>query len=169
MTDSAPPSRPVGMILGLFWGSILINLGLPWGLLALFEVSAHRRTLSEAWRYLRLHLFAPGYDYFLMGVLSAVPFVVLAVFLLFHLRSNDRLSHGQFSRRVAGVVGSLILLFGINFWTHLSALMYPNAQGALVYFFLPYVQLILIPLGYGIGRLTWAFIHLIRGSGEEPA
>jgi hypothetical protein len=31
------------------------------------------------------------------------------------------------------------------------------------------VQLILIPLGYGIGRLTWAFIHLIRGSGEEPA
>ena len=98
----------------------------------LFEVSAHRRTILEAFRYLSLHFFAPGYQYFLVGVLSAGPFVICAVFLLLHLGWNDRLQPAQFSRRLAGVLGSLILMFGVSFWTHLSALMHPDAQGALV-------------------------------------
>ncbi len=40
--------------------------------------------------------------------------------------------------------------------------MYPNAQVALVYFFLPNVFVVLIPLGYGIGRLILAFVTMIR-------
>lgn len=167
MTDTTP-SRPTVLILFLFWGSILLSLTLPWGLLALFEVSAHRRTVAEAVKHLSLHFFAPGYNYYLVGLLSAAPFVVCAVFLLFHLGWNDRLEAAQYSRRMAGILGSLILMFGVNFWTHLSALLYPDAQGALVYFFLPYVLLVLIPLGYGLGRLVLAFVHLIRhGDGES--
>ncbi len=167
MTDTTP-SRPTVLILSLFWGSILLSLTLPWGLLALFEVSAHRRTVAEAVKHVSLHFFAPGYNYYLVGLLSAAPFVVCAVFLLFHLGWNDRLEAAQYSRRMAGILGSLILMFGVNFWTHLSALLYPDAQGALVYFFLPYVLLVLIPLGYGLGRLVPAFAHLIRrGDGES--
>lgn len=168
-TETATASRSIGPILALFWGSILVSLVLPWSLFALFEVSAHRRTVPEAFRYLRLHFFAPGYNYFLVGVLSAGPFVVCAVFLLLHLGWHKRMPPAQYSRRLAGVLGSLILMFGVNFWTHLSALMYPDAQGALAYFFLPYIQLVLLPLGYGMGRLVLAFIHIIRGSDDEPA
>jgi hypothetical protein len=73
------------LIVLLYWGSILLSLTLPWLLLTLFEVSAHRRTLREALRHVQLHLFAPGYNYFQVGVLSAAPFVACAVFLLCHL------------------------------------------------------------------------------------
>ncbi len=161
MTDPAAESRRTTVILSLFWGSILLSLTLPWGLLTLFEISAHRRTILEAIRYVRLHLFAPGYEYFLVGVLSALPFVGSAVFLLLHLGWH-RLEPGRYARRKAGVVGSLLLMFGITFWTHLSALMYPTSRGALVYFYLPYILLVLIPLGYGMGRLVWTITHLLR-------
>jgi len=167
MTELKMPARWPRLIFVLFWGSILLNLTLPWGLLALFEVSAHRRTVMEAFRHVSLHFFSPGNHYFLVGLLSAAPFMVCAVFLLFHL--NGDLEPPQFSRRLSGVVGSLLLMFGVNFWTHLSALLYPDAQGALVFFFLPYILLVLIPLGYGMGRLVLGFIHLIRRGDEEPA
>jgi hypothetical protein len=169
MTDRPPPSRHTGLILSLYWGSILLSLTLPWGLLALFEISAHRRTVGDAFRHLSLHFFAPGYHYFLVGALSAAPFVVYAVFLLFHLGWNDRLEPARQSRRTAGILGSLILMLGVSFWTHLSALMYPDAQGALVYLFLPYVLLVLIPLGYGAGRLILTFVTAIRQSDEDQA
>jgi hypothetical protein len=167
MSDEPSPSQPTGLILSLFWGSILLSLTMPWCLLALFEVSAHRRTAGEAFRYLSLHFFAPGYHYFLVGLLSATPFAVCAVFLLFHLGWNNRLEQARRARRMAGILGSLILTLGVSFWTHLSTLMYPDAQGALVYFFLPFVLLVLIPLGYGAGRLILGFVTMIRrGDGE---
>jgi hypothetical protein len=169
MTVEASASRPAIPLLALFWGSILLSLTMPWGLLALFEVSAHRRTAGEALRYLTLHFFAPGYHYFLVGVLSAAPFVVCALFLLFHLGWNNALDPARLSRRKAGVVGSLILMFGVSFWAHLSALLYPDAQGALVYFFLPFILLVLMPLGYGIGRLVQAFAAMIRRTESEKA
>lgn len=167
MTDEPSVSRPAGLILALFWGSILLSLTMPWVLLTLFEVSAHRRTAGEALRHLTLHFFAPGYQYFLVGVLSAAPVVICALFLLFHLGWNDRLDPTRLSRRKAGIFGSLILTFGVSFWTHVSALLYPDAQSALFYFFLPFVLLVLMPLGYGIGRLASAFAARIRQAESE--
>lgn len=167
MTDRAAPASTTRLILVLYWGSILLSLSLPWGLLTLFEVSAHRRSIAEAVNHLRLHFFAPGYHYFLVGLLNAAPFAVFAGFLLFHLGWNPALQRPRFARRLAGVIGSLVLMFGISFWTHLSTLLYPDAQGALVYLFLPSIQLVLIPLGYGIGRLVFAFAQIVRpGDGE---
>ena len=60
-------------------------------------------------------------------------------------------------------------MFGVSFWAHLSALLYPDAQGALVYFFLPFILLVLMPLGYGIGRLVQAFSAMIRRTESEKA
>ena len=169
MNDALSPSRPTTLILSLYWGSILLSLTMPWWLLALFEVSAHRRTTFEALRHLQLHFFAPGYNYFLIGVLSAAPFAACAVFLLFHLGWSGTLEPTRFSRRLAGVLGSLILTAGVSFWTHLSALMYPDAQGALVYFFLPFILLVLMPLGYGAGRLIRLIAGMVRRGEEESA
>ena len=42
---------------------------------------------------------------------------------------------------------------GLSAWAHLATILYPDAQGALVYLFLPIYLLVLIPLGYGCGRL----------------
>ena len=168
MTEAPIPPRPTGLVLALFWGCIVLSLALPWGLLLLFEVSAHRRSFNEAVRYLSLHWFAPGYHYFLVGLLSAAPFALCAAFLLLHLGWNPRLGQVQFSRRLAGILGSLILMFGVSFWTHLSALMHPDGQGALVYFFLPFILCVLLPLGYGLGRLVLAFIHVVRPGDKEP-
>lgn len=153
------------LILGLFWGSVLVSLTLPWLLLTLFELSAHRRTLSEAVTYLRLHFFAAGHQYFLVGLLSAAPFAVCAAFLLLHLGWNPHLSRSQYARRLAGVAGSLTLMLGTSFWTHVSALLYPDAQAALAYSFLPYILLVLIPLGYAAGRVVFAFAGLLRPEG----
>jgi hypothetical protein len=168
VTEARSSPRPTGLVLALFWGSVVLSLVLPWGLLLLFEVSAHRRTFSEAFRYLSLHWFAPGYHYFLVGLLSAAPFTLCAAFLLLHLGRHPALGRVQFSRRLAGVLGSLVLMFGVSFWTHLSALMHPDGQGALVYFFLPFILLVLLPLGYGLGRLTLAFMHVVRPGDKDP-
>lgn len=169
MTEPVAPAPRTTVILALFWGSILGSLLLPWALITVFEVSAHRRSLGDALAHLRLHLFAPGSEYFLIGVLSAAPFVVYAGFLLFHVGWNSRMDAAQRSRRMAGVLGSLILMVGVSFWTHLSALMYPDAQGALVYVFLPSILLVLMPIGYGLGRAALTFARLIRPrEGELP-
>jgi hypothetical protein len=97
---------------------------------------------------------------------SAAPFALCAVFLLLHLGWDPTLEHRRYARRLAGVVGSLTLMLGTSFWTHVSALLYPDAQAALAYSFLPYILLVLIPLGYGAGRALYAFARLLRPSEE---
>ena len=144
---------PAWLTLILYWGSILLSLTLPWLIVLLFEISAHHRTVDEAFRYLHLHFFAPGYNLFLIGVLNAAPFLVCAVFVLLHLGSAPANNPSLFSRRLAGVVGALLLMSGVSFWTHITTVVHPDAQGALAYLFLPFVLVVLMPLGYASGRL----------------
>jgi hypothetical protein len=144
---------PARLTLSIYWGSILLSLSLPWLIVLLFEVSAHHRTLREAFGYLRLHFFAPGYNLFLIGVLNAAPFLACAVFVLLHLGSIQVDNPVLFSRRLLGVVGSLVLMFGVSFWAHITAAVQPEAQGALAYIFLPFILAVIMPLGYAIGRL----------------
>lgn len=58
------------------------------------------------------------------------------------------------SRRLAGVAGALAVAIGLSTWAHLATTLHPDAQGALVYFFLPIYLMGLIPLGYAVGRLA---------------
>ena len=169
MTTPSTPARPAWLVLLLYWGSLLVSLTFPWALLVLFEVSAHRRTATEALHYMQLHFFAPGYNFFLIGLLSAAPFAVGAVFLLFHLGWNTTLDSARYAKRLAGVAGGLLLMFGVSFWTHLSALMYPDAQGAIIYLFLPFILLVLLPIGYGAGRLASFLLGAIRRNDEDLA
>lgn len=154
MTDPVQ-AKQVRATLALYWGTILLSLMFPWLLLLFFEVSAHRRSFAEGLRYVHLHFFAPGYNFFLIGVLNAAPFALFAVFVLFHLgpaAGRDQL----FRRRRAGIVGSLTLAFGVSFWTHVTTLAYPDAQGAFAYFMLPVILVVLLPMGYAAGRvLPW--------------
>ena len=58
---------------------------LPWSIMLAVDHFVHHLPLDRAWQSFRLHLFAPGYNLFLVGVLTAIPFIVLALVILLHL------------------------------------------------------------------------------------
>ena len=137
----------------LYWGCIVFGLTLPGVITIAHDASRRHGGWTEAFQDFRLHLFAPGYNLFLVGVLNAIPFVLLAVFILFHLGTAARQDPVIVSRRLLGVAGAVAVAVGLSTWAHLATTLHPDAQGALVYFFLPIYLLGLIPLGYGCGRL----------------
>ena len=144
--------------LSLYWGCLIMGLGIPWMATLAVDILKHEQSLAEALHQLRLHLFAPGYNLFVIAILNAVPFVLFAVFTLFHMGlapPQDRIVCG---RRGAGVVMTAICLIGFSVWTHVMTLWYPDAQGALAYLFLPFLLLGLMPVAYALGRVGGRFI-----------
>jgi hypothetical protein len=137
----------------LYWGCIVFGLTLPGIITVVHDASRGSGGWADAWQDFHLHLFAPGYNLFLVGVLNALPFAVLAVFLLFHLGTAP--PHGPVivARRLAGIIGAWLAAFGLSLWLHLTLTLHPDAQGAIALFFLPFYMLLLMPVGYGCGRL----------------
>jgi hypothetical protein len=152
MTGTGSPNRLAGFTSAVYWSCILSGISIPWVATIAVDVLKHEQSLSEAVRQLRLHLFAPGHNLFLVALLNAVPFVVFAIFSLFHLGlapAHDRILSG---RRCSGVVAATIVLAITSAWTHVMTLWYPDAQAALAYLFLPLLLLVLMPVGYAAGR-----------------
>ena len=137
----------------LFWGCIVFGLTLPGVVMITHDASRRHGAWAEAVQDFRLHLFAPGYNLFLVGVLNTIPFVLLAVFILFHLGTAAKQEPVIVSRRLFGVAGAVAAAVGLSAWAHLATTLHPDAQGALVYLFLPIYMLGVIPLGYACGRL----------------
>ena len=157
MTATPNQTRLTRLTVGLFWSAVVAGLAIP-GLISVgHEIAVREVSLVAAWQDLRLHFFAPGYNLFLVAVLNAIPFVALAVFLLFHLGTALERGHGVVSRRIAGVLGAWLTAFGLSLWMHLSLTLHPDAQGAIALFFLPLYVLLLMPVGYGAGRLVGRF------------
>ena len=152
MNKLGSANRLITFTLMVYWGCILLGLGIPWLATIAVDLLKHDQSFDQALHQLRLHLFAPGYSLFLIAVLNAIPFGLFAVFTLFHMGlapSGNRILVG---RRGAGVVVTAIGLIGLSAWTHVTTLWFPDAQGAIAYIFLPFVLLILIPVAYMIGR-----------------
>ena len=137
----------------LFWGCIVFGLTLPGVVMITHDASRRHGAWAEAVQDFRLHLFAPGYNLFLVGVLNAIPFILLAVFILFHLGTAAKQEPAIVSRRLIGVAGAVAGAVGLSAWAHLATTLHPDAQGALVYLFLHIYMLGVIPLGYACGRL----------------
>ncbi|MGB3397375.1 MAG: hypothetical protein WBB60_13095 [Nitrospira sp.] len=136
-----------------FWGSMVGGLLLPWTIMLAVEVVVRDTPIARAWRSFTLHLFAPGYNFFLIGLLTAIPFLILAVMILLHLgtaRTQDPLIP---RRRALGLAGAGVGMLVLASWTHLEVLLHPDAQGALAYLYLPVMLSAGIPVGYGLGRL----------------
>lgn len=135
-----------------FWFTLLIGFLLPWAIMLGVDTWVHDVPLARAWRSFTLHLFAPGYNLFLVGVLTAIPFVVLALVMLLHLGTIPSQQALIAHRRALGLLSAEFVMLTIAGWTHVSVLVHPDAQGALAYFYLPVLLLISLPLGYGVGR-----------------
>lgn len=142
----------------VYWGCILLGLGIPWIATIAVDVSKHDLSLAQATRQLQLHLFAPGYNLFLIGLFNAVPFMLFAIFTLFHMGLAPSPDRRLCGRRGASVLVTAIGLVGLSAWTHVMTLWYPDAQGALAYLFLPILLLGLMPIGYALGRAVGTLI-----------
>lgn len=153
MTDSQPNHRFAAFTLIVFWGCILLGLAIPWLSTIVVDMLKHGQSIGQAFHQLRLHLFAPGYNLFLIALLNAVPFVLFSIFVLFHLGLVASQNHGGAWQRVIGVGTAALGLIAVSGWTHVMTLWYPDAQGALAYVFLPFLLIVLIPVGYAIGRV----------------
>ncbi|MDR4479404.1 MAG: hypothetical protein R3B37_06595 [Nitrospira sp.] len=136
-----------------FWGSLLAGLLLPWTIMLSVDIFVRHIPFARAWRSFSLHLFTPGYNFFLIGVLTAVPFVVLAVVILLHLGTAP-VQHALVPRRRAlGLACAGLGMLAHAGRTHAEVLIHPDAQGALAYLYLPIVLLAILPVGYGLGRI----------------
>lgn len=136
------------------WLSALGGLLLPWSVMLAVDHFVHHLPLDRAWQSFRLHLFAPGYNLFLVGILTAVPFIVLAFVILLHLGGTSIQVPLFARRRTLGLACAGFGMLAVASWTHVDVLIHPDAQGALAYFFLPIVLLLLLPVGYAVGRLA---------------
>lgn len=142
----------------VYWGCILLGLTIPGLATIAVDIFKHGQSVGQAVHQWRLHLFAPGYNLFLVAVLNAVPFVLLAIFALFHLGLAGPDPAGLI-RRKTGVLFAGLAAVGLSVWTHLMTLWYPDAQGALAYVFLPLVMAVVIPLSYLAG---WGGAYMFR-------
>jgi hypothetical protein len=146
------------LTVSLYWGTLVYGLLMPWAVTIWHDASKQHGEWAVVWRDFRLHLFAPGYNLFLIGLLNVAPFVLLAVFLLLHLGTAASQDAVIVNRRLAGAAGALLVAVGLSTWVHVEVLIHPDAQGALAYFFLPIYLLGLIPIGYALGRLAGRFL-----------
>lgn len=152
MTGQANRPDLTRLTLTLYWGSIVLGLTLPWIVRIAHEVYAGHAPWMDALQSLNRQLFAPGYNLFLVGAMNAAPFAIFALFVLFHLGRAHLCEPPMIPRRIGGALGGATVLLGVSLWAHIGTVVYPDAQGALVYFFLPFYLSILIPLGYAVGR-----------------
>jgi hypothetical protein len=159
MIDQTLNRRLTTFTVTVYWGCILLGLGIPWFATITVDMLKHDQSLVQATHQLQLHLFAPGYNLFLVAILNAVPFVLFAVFSLLHMGLASPEDRRLCGRRGTGVLVVMIGLIGLSAWTHVMTLWHPDAQGALAYLFLPVLLFGLIPIGYAIGRGagTWIF------------
>jgi len=93
------------------------------------------------------HLFEPGFNEFLLALITSLPFLAAAVLLLFHL-SAERMPRG----RVAGVTGALCAGAGLTLWGLIAIRMSRSSTASIGYLFLPVEVLFAMLIGYGIGR-----------------
>ncbi len=136
------------------WASAVGGFVLPWAVMIAVDHLVHHLPLDRAWQSFRLHLFAPGYNLFLVGILTAVPFIVLAFVILLHLGTTPLQDSLIAHRRTLGLACASFAMLVVAGWTHVDVLIHPDAQGALAYFFLPIVLLLMLPVGYTVGRLA---------------
>ncbi|BFU95877.1 MAG: conserved membrane protein of unknown function [Nitrospira sp.] len=152
MSHTVSHSRLERTTVILYWTCVGLGLTIPWIAVILVDLFKHHQSVEQALHQWRLHLFAPGYNLFLVGLLNAIPFVFLALFLLLHMGMTSTRSLLLAKRRMAGVVAAVLGAIGLSAWVHMATLWFPDAQGALVYIFLPIGLTGLLPVGYAIGR-----------------
>ncbi len=140
-----------------FWGIIAIGICLP---LFFFIPSA-----------LDSFIFSPEERFniisgiFFLLLLTSIPFVVLVVFAKRHLNiSQIKNSETIFYKRVWGVMGAVVVIFGFSLYIYFVAATSKSSTACMVFIFLPIYGTAIIPIGYFCGRLIGNLILRFKRS-----
>jgi len=131
----------------LFWLTIALGFVVS-PIVAIGAETAKGTPLATALSQWIGHLFEPGYNEFLLALITALPFLVAAVFFLFHLHAEE-IPRGRW----AGVAGALCAGSAMSLWGLVAIRMSRSSTAAIGYIFLPVEVLFVMPAGYIIGRL----------------
>lgn len=138
-----------------FWLTVACGAAIP-AVVAIWTASAKGAPLQTAIQEWTDNLFAPGANELVLTLISAAPFLLLAVLSLFHM------SGGNSGPRTAGVSGALMAGVALAVQVHSSIRMSHHSTAAIGFFFLPFEELIVMPIGYGFGRLVSSLLRRLK-------
>jgi hypothetical protein len=137
-----------------FWVIALIGFLLPWIVIIFCQIYFGR---AADIRNFPAHLFGSGYNFFLVAVMNAAPFVILAAAARFLLRPGQERRIRR--SRLAGLGTAaacdmgLSLLAQIGVWRHMFNPRVHASLAGLGIFLLFFATLAALPVGYLLG---WA-------------
>jgi len=137
-----------------FWGITLIGFLLPWFVIVSCQIYFGH---SAEIKHFPAHLFGSGYNFFLVAVMNAAPFVILAVAARFLLKPGQERRIRR--SRLAGLGTAaacdmgLSLFAQIGVWSHMFNPRVHASLAGLGIFLLFFVALAALPVGYLLG---WA-------------
>lgn len=135
----------------VYWGLIASGLIVPWGAALINDKGDFRQLI--------IHMFAPGYNVYLIGAFGLAPMAAFAVFGMLHVGpAISRLDGHIVKRRWFGFVLGAISGVAVSAWGHISIATSRDAQAAIGYIFLPFLVIAAHFGGYLAGRL----IHKIK-------
>ena len=101
------------------------------------------------------HLFEPGFNEFLIILVTAAPFLAAGVFILFHL-SAVAAPRG----RLAGAAALLCVGAAVSTWILIAIRTSRSSTASIGYIFMPFEVLFVMPFAYLAGRLVARWLPL---------
>jgi hypothetical protein len=136
----------------VFWTAIGIGFLLPAATAIGVEARRGMPILASAQQW-AAELFLPGYNEFLLSLIESAPFIILAVFSLFHLTASPLYGSQVLRARLAGVFGAILTGTAISVWILIAIRTSHSSTAAIGYLVLPFYVLFAMPIGYLAGRL----------------
>ncbi len=137
-----------------FWVIALIGCLLPW--IVIISCEIYFGQAAEIKNF-PAHLFGSGYNYFLVAVMNAAPFVILAVAARFLLKpgQEQRIRRSRLAGlgTAAACDMALSLFAQVGVWSHMFNPRVHASLAGLGIFLLFFVALTVLPVGYLLG---WA-------------
>jgi len=153
-SESIPAGpRTRGLTLALYWGSLVVGVLMPWVMQIGVEVWYRQQAPAAFFDGLYLRLFGPDSGLLFLSLLSAAPFAIYAVFVLFHLGITPR--HGALvtRRRRLALLLAAAAMIAVSVWGHYAILTARGSTASIGFLFLPIYLLMAMPIGYGLGQL----------------
>lgn len=145
----------------VFWAIVGIGVALPWLIRIGTEAFFNPTKLAGILATFPSELFAPGVNLWMIGLLSGIPFLVVALLVKNSFSASGPSSIGG----KAGAYGAGIGVLVLTLWMNLSIYVplygpgRASSTAAIGFVFLPVYGLAILPVGFVLGWLVGRFIR----------